>query len=57
MELMAKKNLVDSGDLHEAFQKTDRSVFAGLILPYISFRVLRLPLAGGRGPSGSRQAP
>lgn len=29
MELMAKKNLVDSGDLHEAFQKTDRSVFAG----------------------------
>ena len=35
VELMAKKNLVDSGDLHEAFQKTDRSVFAGVILPYL----------------------
>lgn len=34
--LMAKKNPAESGDHHEAFQKTDRSVFAGLIVPYLS---------------------
>lgn len=35
MELKAKKNPVTSGDHHEAFQKTDRSVFAGFIVLYL----------------------